>query len=994
MKNKYKIFLILLLSLFVVNLKKVDAVNVNINIDSSPGGGATSASGGCEDCAWTYISNNLGVRLSLYTYDGKNLVFKTSTDLVNEPPTMKKVNTTKEKYGRYNYTKLGATIDFGYYDNKVKDINDFKFNDIKETTVWSKQFAEDIQKYFGNTTETTIQGIKNMFDIDVGEAELSKYYIVAEPTAYFYNRADKFYTYATGFEYMSILLELDVHTGAYKHNLWASQGSTFLGYLFNGMYNATDFSKKYQGFNDGRYDYYNFIAQDSDTSIVKTTSNVLSTKSQIKNNNAYEAVNYPYGVMVFWIGQNGNIGCKGICNNLSGDALLKCAENFCSNQNGITDSFSKGNCIINACGYSYDRLTCGNTTNSNANNTYCASTTTSSKDSCQIVNKEDYSYKVECTTSTTTNYPTSLPTTLTPGSGFEYQLKLYGNKTCTITFDKELWKYNYAASYSDSERSKYIQAIANFNKLSFDSYFYESKNGNISIEINEKINGKNTASNKTLKAEENYYKGNQDVTSTSKNSLVSSYHNKVEKSLSVKTYTTDSSNGTIYNLPGVCISAKDNISVKEGSVCDNGLGPYDKYFTNIYADLTTNKTETKVLHNISGMDTTNQCNYEINNDKLSCYITAETASGQTGDVLINNEDIIFTLHAVSNDKNKKISYNLGSTIKLKGDNFNNSTSKTIYKNTFNGDQIVYGTVTDGTNYAYCKKELSITENVCKFEIIENSNNTKTIKIKNEKDPSAEYYIKDSTSNKWMNIQSKTIKNDVNITIWGKVKTNNNTTYCIINFPKENNKTCTDLFKPVEYFKIRNYCNAYWKNDTAAYTSANDCYISCTNSKKQQTCKQINTCTDITSIKKYCKSQYQRDGYKSIASCVNDCSCGNIGLNYYYRIISLTNPFPDREPGYNWLGYEEFITNDLYDSTPSTKSEAPEYEIVLDSKRINSIKKHTKKYVSSGQDAYGDYIRANKNDTGSYKSKFIHVDEIEEGGFSTYFTYIEGVKTGG
>ena len=67
---------------------------------------------------------------------------------------------------------------------------------------------------------------------------------------------------------------------------------------------------------------------------------------------------------------------------------------------------------------------------------------------------------------------------------------------------------------------------------------------------------------------------------------------------------------------------------------------------------------------------------------------------------------------------------------------------------------------------------------------------------------------------------------------------------------------------------------------------------------------------------------------------------------------------------------------------------------LNSKRIKSIKDHTKKYNSEGNDAYGDFVRMNKKDKGSYKSKFIHVDDIEEGGFSTYFTYVEGIKTGG
>jgi hypothetical protein len=311
---------------------------------------------------------------------------------------------------------------------------------------------------------------------------------------------------------------------------------------------------------------------------------------------------------------------------------------------------------------------------------------------------------------------------------------------------------------------------------------------------------------------------------------------------------------------------------------------------------------------------------------------------------------------------------------------------------YNEDQIIYGTVTDGTNYAYCKKEVTITPNACSFTKIENSNNTTTVILNSINNPNAEYYIKDSTSNKWMYMNAKTISNNTKITIWGMVKVGNNRNYCVINFPDDKPNTCTDLYKPTEYSKIKNYCENNWQKDGKGYSSYNDCYTDCTNGTN--TCKSLYACSDIKAIRQYCKVNYQVDGYKNAGNCINDCSCGSNGLKYYYRTISLNNPFPDREAHYNWIGYEEYITNDIEDNTPSTNSGGPEYEIVLDSKRINAIKKHTKKYISEGNDAYGDFIRASKKDTGKYKSKFIHVDDIEEGGFSTYFTYIEGSKTGG
>ena len=992
MKTKYKIFLIFVLTLFFFHTKPAFAV-VNV----TPGGGSAPESGGCSNCAWTYVSDGIGVRLSLYKFDGKTLTFVTSTDLVNQPSEFPSyANTTKYNYGRYNYTILNEQINFAYYKLNLKDINDFGFTYIDEESTWSPKFAKEIQNYFGDDSKSTINGIKKMFGKDVSNAELSKYYIVAEPTVFFYSRVGEFYTYATGFEYMTVLKDIDKYTGSYPWNLWESQGRhTILGYLYNGMYNQTNSSKKYPGFNDGRYDYYNFLAQDSTTSIVKTTSSVLGHKDYIKKDNAYKKSNYPYGVMIFWIGENGSIGCKGVCNNLKGDALLKCAENFCSGVESIKDSNSKANCITNTCGYTYQKLTCDKNNTTNGNNTTCASTSSSSKDECQIINKDKYSYKIDCTTYTNVVYPTTLPTSIMAGSGFEYQVRLYGNKTCIVTFDEAQWKFDYASSYSDAERIDYLNAIATFNKLSLSSNVYNSSNANISIKISEKTNGKNSATNNKLKNEENYYMGNNDVTSTSTNKQISSYHKNQIKTVTIKTYVTDSSNGTLYNLPGVCISAKDNITIKEGATCDNGLGPYNKYFTGIYADSTTNATETTVIHGSAGMDVKNTCNYKVADRKLSCYITVESASNQKGNVLINNEDLIFTLHAVTDNKKSKITYNLGNKIKLPGEAFNNLKQKTIYKNTVksNTDEYIYGTVTDGTNYAYCSKVVTITPNVCQFEVEENSSNTKIIKIKPVSDPTAEYYIKDSTSNKWMNLQSKKISSKTKITVWGQVRSKGNTSYCIIEFEPEpeEEKTCTKLYKPVEYSKIKDYCASSWQKDTAGYSSSEDCYVTCTNGK---TCKTLYEPKDTDAIKLYCKANYQLDGYKSSRDCINDCAYIKNGLKYYYRTISLNNPFPDREAHSNWFGYEEFITNDIEDNTPSTNSGGPEYEIVLDGKRIKSIKNHTKKYNSEGNDAYGDFVRMNKKDKGSYKSKFIHVDDIEEGGFSTYFTYVEGIKTGG
>lgn len=1007
MKKINKTFLVICTLILAFELKIVDAA-----VDVTPGGFPAPSSAGCPTCSWTYTSNGLGVRLSLYKYDGKNLSFKASIDLVNEPSLFpSKANTTRYKYGRYSYTKLGKTIDFAYYDVGAVDINSFGFSTIDENNSnWSTKFANEVQSYFGKSESDTIKGIKNMFGVTTTTSDLSQYYIVAEPTAFFYSRVGQFYTYATGYEYMVILddIDIDIYTGNYDWNLWESQGRvTFMGYMFNGMYNQTNASKKYEGFTDGRYDYYNFLAQGSNTSIVKTTSTVLTRKAQIRNNNAYAKSNYEYGVMIFWIGANSTKigGCSSACANKTGDALLKCAENYCSTQDDVTNSTQKGQCITDKCNYTYTKLKCDPDTSTNGSDTSCGATTSSNKKTCKIVNNSNYSYKVECNTYSTVTYPDTLPTTISAGQGFEYRVRLYGNKTCTLTFDIAKWKYDYAASYSNSERQNYLDAINDFNKLALTSYYFDSSTANISVKINERKNGKTTTTTKNLVAEENYEKGDKVVRSTYATTNISSYHNNSTITKSIKTYTTDSSNSTYYELPGVCISSKDHLTVTESSVCGDDNGSYNVYYTSIYADETKNNVTATVTHNASGMENVkNTCDYTVTNDQIRCYIEINQADTSLNnakcgnEILSSNYDATFTLYAVYKDKTKTIRYNIDTTgYKSISDQFNNKTIYPLNKSTIDTSKkvTVYGTVTDGTYLATCTKEFILTPQTCEWIKTKNTSTGEiTLKLKSVSDSSAKYYTKLSTSNKWLQNQSVTIDSNTTVTVNGKIVTSTGTYSCeYSNKCDGEKKYCTTLYKPAEKQKIKDYCTAHWREDGANYTSYDDCYTSCTTGTGL-TCKKKYACTEISNIRLYCQTSYQNDGYETIATCINDCACSDNGIDYYYRTISLNNPFPQREANANWLGFEEYITNDKDDLTSST-SGSPEYEIVLDAERINAIKADTKRYNSiTGNDVYNDYVWEDDEPVtkSPYKSKFIHVDDTSDGGFKSYFTYIEGAKT--
>ena len=976
-------------------------------------GGETFSSGGCDGCAWVYVNEGLGVRVTLHKYDGKKLQSLGSVDLLNDPSrfgTSQMYMANKDSKYYYINKKGTDSVEFNRKATNFRTFKEFGLSNIDTSSesLWGKKLSTEISKYFGSNNNKIIEKIATLFGEKVNDEELSKYYLVVEPTIVFFNRVKSFYTYGTGYEYMSVkdILNSSEYTSAtYKWGFWDSQGITIVDYLYNGMYVEKDSSKlyTYEGKKDGRYDYYNFVNQKTKkNALVVATSTILSGKSDSKLNN-FANKDYPYGITVFWLGYNAvNKTCKTTCSGKTGDALLKCAENFCSKQTTVKDKNAKEKCILNDCNYTYTKLKCGTNPKKNGIDTECAATTSSNKQSCEIVDTKDYSYKIECKTNSNVTYPTTLPTTLIRGQSFEYMVKLGGNKTCTVTFDSALWKFNYASSYTNAERQNYITAINDFNtKINLDSHYYDSSNGNISIVINERKEGKNNSVNKQLMAGENYAEGDKKVTVTSSTTNISSYHSNKTITQNIKTYKTDSSNSSFYELPGVCISAVDNVTIKEGNKCDNGLGPYNKYYTGLDSDITTNQVVTTVVQNVAGLDVNNKCNYTIDDggfdDKLSCYIETITDSNQSGNTLINNEDIKFMLYAVNRNKSKTIRYNIGTTTKKIDDSFNNKKIYTITKNSVKDSKklTIYGTVTDGKYIVTCKKEVILNPQTCKWNITKNAaKDETTIKIKNVTDPKAKYYIKNSTSSEWMNIQQRTISNKTTITLEGKVVTSTGTYYCSYNniyAPPDDppvSKKCKELYKPTEYKKIKDYCAKYWKEDGDNYSSYEDCYISCSNNG--DICKKKYECSDVTNIKQYCKTNYHLDGYSTVGDCINDCSCTSMG--YYYRTISTDKPFPQREPNYNWLGYEEYITNDVYDTTSSTVG-SPEYEIVLDSKRIDKIQSNTAKYNSkSGNDAYGDYAREDKVDMGSYKSKFIHVDDTNSGGFKSYFTYIEGSKT--
>lgn len=950
----------------------------------------------CSNCAWVYASTQKGIRLSLYEYTGSGTPkFIKAIELLNNPGSLnnKTIYAVPNPHGKYGH----PNPDFKSTNtgDRFKSMDKYSFSNIDSSdSNWQKKLMDQLKAYYGDNQSKRKAALKKMFNVEADS--LAKYYIVLEPTIAFESTCGYGYAFGTGYELMKNLSWLNSNGSCKTCDFECAQKTTVRDYIFNGMYVTLTA--------DHKYDTNKFVGEsDSGAYVIATSSETNWNK--IKED--YTKNYFPHGVGIFWM-LDGIKTCQSYCSGRSGDELLKCAENYCSTKDeNVNSTEKKRECIVNDCKYTAPAFNCGNTGTSNGTDTVCADKTISNKKTCSKDSLNGVSYKIECNTTSTIVFPDTLPRTIIPGEGFEYQVKLYGNKTCTITLDTGKWKLDYASSYTDADREALVDALNSFNAKKFDNLSYSSENAGIKLEVKEARTNSSSVTTKTeLVAQEKYNLGNKTVTQTNPPPTeIKSYYTIGETSYEVKvnvnTYTTDSSNEMLYDLKKVCISATDNITIIEGSTCDNGRGPYSKYFSSIFADKTDkNPTKTPVVHEISGLNVNNTCHFAVTPDELSCNISV---NNQCSNYIDANNDVVFTLTASYNkNRSKNISYNIGTT-KLNTavpSQYNDRKTYTISKNSITTPKevTIYGTVTDGTNIRHCHKTVKIfpNNNKCVFEQIENKiEGTVTLRIKDVAGTNVKYQIKDSTSNKWMDIQSKKIKKDESIIVEGRVIVNGVVKKdCYYEYPPTTTcQTCRDLYKPAQYEEIRNYCANNWSIDKEKYTSADNCYDHCT--RKQ--CPEICNPDDYDCARNYCNESYLTDGYIKIGDCVNDCvnTNKNDGLNYYYRTISNDNPFPQREAHYNWVGYEEYITDDKDDLTPSVGGSYPEYEIKLDRERMITINDNTSNYNSSGKkSAYSDYIRVNKTDTGKYKSKFIHEDDPAEGGFKSYFTYIEGSKVGG
>ena len=226
------------------------------------------------------------------------------------------------------------------------------------------------------------------------------------------------------------------------------------------------------------------------------------------------AEGYAVGMAIFWIPDLMH-GCKDACPGLTGDALLKCAENYCDNDVGYDDRWNtaklKDTCLKQCINYTPSN--CQNMPNTAETQKYksALNDVESKKDSADIkCDKETCTpYVQELTGSTPKNawchqddenIPTDQRTfvnvacieysnieftnlaykKITPGTGVSYDVQINGSKECYVWFDMPSWQYTYTTFHSKEKvcleknsanqcvsattsRKLLLQALANYN---------------------------------------------------------------------------------------------------------------------------------------------------------------------------------------------------------------------------------------------------------------------------------------------------------------------------------------------------------------------------------------------------------------------------------------------------------------------------------------------------------------------------------------------------
>lgn len=1032
--KKFLLKTVLFLSIFMISFSVAAWGDETNPIDGSASGGYDGKGGvACGgNCSYSFDPTSKGVRLSLYRYPGGGkqhlkAVGKT-VDMIVFGQTWSSSVLSTDRKGKLTYTMIenskpvfkrsagGLKLPrfFGIKSLYIPDYWDYPGFSVDEPS-----FRASVIEYFKlrGTVREIATVVNNFFGIagtaqEINPAiEVLPYYIAIEPTIR--------HTVA-GTSYYGTAYELNMELFN-KNNSSVSQ-------WMNTHYGNALVSQ----LNQEESDIYNLVAPRKGKESVDYFIDSVTGSSQQSGLSINTNPRSAYGISVYFLSAF-RATCQTACGGKMGDDKLSCAEQWCENTNGKNDVQNKAYCMTE-CGINPDdyKPKCPPVLgNKKAPVEVCTGTSKNVIPSCVVQKaslKEggDYYYLEKCTVESDVTFP-EITGLIKPGEGFEFPTLVAGNKSCTLEFSADYWKWLYA-SLSNSNKAPAFNAIKDFEAKDWKTQKYNSSLLNMTLQVEYDVSGKKTAKEVKLLPDRILKDSDLHVTKTvlPAKQLYSFIGGK-RFNASVRDAKSENNNQTMYRLSQVCISRTVNGKVYDataGKCISDDFGPYNKFYTDFKTKIgSIISTAVKVTdNNPGGLPNDYLCSSPPRASDVACSLvttgmTKVQVPRETYDKHYYDGDIIKYKLQVEGDRTKAVNAGVtgGTLISAKDAiplEFSVPVKFTEKDSGGYATQRIEGWIqrTDGTR-VLCpviiktKETPSCPACVCQLTK-ETVNGVTTYRFlrQNENPAGSIYYIRaggpfdvnNPASGQYIRDRLEVKDGELPQSVYASVVING----------RIYNKDCEYLVTPKTCSEAINECSAkstmtcvvaFCSNDSyrmsapGNYLNRDDCIERC--SGTALSCKQKYLPTQSTLIKQYCSNNYRSDGYPSAEICISDCSA--LGADYFYRSVNPVDPFPQRSAIGNWYGLEDLIKNDAEDKT-SISTGKPEYVINLNSTAIREIRNSNATLNRRGESAYTDYYMASRATRPKgvpameYRSKFIN-DKSNNDGFNQYFKVINGIN---
>jgi len=1005
--------------------------------NNNSGGEATGGEPGkvgqtCPDCSWSY--NTIGVRFSLYKYDGKDLTYYGSADYCVENCNKDGYSYGKpfqaKKAGKVAYQNKSAyNVNARWIKDNVNFISQDTFDLDAKKSLMGKGFVDSglndkIRDFLkldsGSNSEilTQIEQLLSKKNI-VTSSELNSLYITVEPTLGIKNSNNNNRYYGTAYELNSYFSD-GANLNEINDQVYVSIGKIIMASNISGS--------------DNRH----FVG-DGDDDLIKVVDPALGNpwngETTRKNNASEITSNSGYGIAVYWLGDyadptpsctisesnNGTTYTLQV-SNPGGDTIYYDISNKTSNlrhdvQNtsysaGFKDTTivgkiynSNGNEVA-TCSASRSVPTCEQTcTGKTGDNLLgCA------ENYCQVMT-DNSSDKKSCIKSC--GYQP-------PGGGDSEEFTNCGTYSNLDGDDTECDQSTTSdkKTCTKATTNNYFKTVCtDESTISYGSSLPVMINPGLGFTYTPTVSGSKVCQ-MTFESEKWKFDYAGSYTQDERDKLIgilNRYNNVSDNSMWAK----DENN--LYNYK----SNDANIEIQITK--DNNPSAASKYETKkLIADNTTNLLDKKIVVSSGGTVTIPLYANGNKTTKTIFKIIETSSSNKTtyklpGLCIKSGDGSLYDLGPSGNceTSNEGPYYKYFTDLQIENGNYNTKTIVTKSNSNLDVENTCYYDVVDSSN----------TPVSCSIVVTDCNNNKPEkaeLRIENNSNLNVSYGL--SSNGYTLNgVKQLSVNNSIKelygaVGIDGRIVAtcSKDLTATVCDPTGDGDSNCRATYKPAEYSKIKSYCESNWMNDTDSYSSEKDCYNSC--SSYSNTCKYNSSVdrNDRDSVEAFCSIKKNRDdnGYNqtndanhNIAMCVNDCyipggnpppppgddppggsddtPCLGMVCNYLYRPISLNDPFPNnRDAGPNWYGKEIFITDDLLNPLLNSGSE-PEYVIELTPEAIDLINKDTDSYNrGKNKNVYIDYIyNDNENKEGKYISKFIHKNDENGGGFNKYFTRI-------